>query len=393
MEENINIRYYVAMDSRVGAKGLSTVYIRFWEGDVKTDFNTTIKWPKSLLDGKNQLLLPRYDGDPDVDAYNARLKHIKTIINKMTTKAYVDDYSIRLNQIIESITNNKVYVNFYLFMTEEIRDRYKSKEISYETYRKHKSSLQRFTEFWGSEYIPMAEITKEKISKFDAYHKSQDKMHNTISAYHKDIKTYINRAVEKRILKENPYKYFKFNFVAGDREALEQEDVTALMVLYEENLLRPDHHEILKRILFSCLTGVRISDTHRLKKENIRDRRLVFRPKKGERFGKLMKVPLNDYAYDLVKDAEEFLFKSYSDDFINETFKIIAARAQIDKHLTYHSTRDTFGTIYIELGGDPFSLKELMGHTNIATTQLYVKMAARKKKSLVQNFNSLIPKK
>lgn len=86
------------------------------------------------------------------------------------------------------------------------------------------------------------------------------------------------------------------------------------------------------------------------------------------------------------------LFKPYSDDFINEAFKIIAARAQIDKNLSYHSTRDTFGTLYIELGGDPFSLKELMGHTNIATTQLYVKMAARKKTSLVQNFNSLIPK-
>lgn len=392
MEENINIRYYVAMDSRVGAKGLSTVYIRFWEGSVKKDFNTKIKWPKANLDEKNQLLVSRYEGDPDVDAYNARLNHIKTVINKMTTKAYVDDYTIRLNQIIDSITNNKVYVNFHLFMADEIRDRYKSKEISYETYRKHRSSLQRFTDFWGSDYIPMAEITKDKISKFDASQKSKDKMHNTVTAYHKDIKSYLNRAVAKRIIKENPYKDFKFNWVPGDREALEQEDVTALMILYEEKLLRPDHQEILRRVLFSCLTGVRISDTHRLKKENIRDRWLVFRPKKGERFGKLMKVPLNDYAHDLVIDAEDFLFKSFSDDFINEAFKIIAARAQIDKHLTYHSTRDTFGTIYIELGGDPFSLKELMGHTSLATTQLYVKMAARKKKSLVQNFNSLIPK-
>lgn len=392
MEENLNIRYYVAMDSRVNPKGLSTVYIRFWESDVKTDFNTEIKWPKTNFDEKLQLLTERYPGDPDVDAHNAKLNHIKTIINKMTTKAYVDDYNLRLNHIIDSITKNKVYVNFYLFMAEEMRDRYKSKEISYETFRKHKSSLQRFSEFWGSDYIPISEITLDKISKFDAQQKSKDKMHNTVSAYHKDIKTYINRALSKRIIKENPYKEFKFNFVAGDREALEQEDVTTLIILYEQKLLRPDHHEILKRVLFSCLTGVRISDTHRLKKENIRDRRLVFYPKKGQRYGKLMKVPLNDYAYDLVKDAEDLLFKPYSDDFINEAFKIIAARAQIDKNLSYHSTRDTFGTLYIELGGDPFSLKELMGHTNIATTQLYVKMAARKKTSLVQNFNSLIPK-
>ena len=41
-----------------------------------------------------------------------------------------------------------------------------------------------------------------------------------------------------------------------------------------------------------------------------------------------------------------------------------------------HTVRHTFGTHYIANGGNIFSLKEIMGHASITTTQLYVHLAA-----------------
>ena len=44
--------------------------------------------------------------------------------------------------------------------------------------------------------------------------------------------------------------------------------------------------------------------------------------------------------------------------------------------LSAHTIRHTFGTHYIANGGNIFSLKEIMGHASITTTQLYVHLAA-----------------
>ncbi len=40
-----------------------------------------------------------------------------------------------------------------------------------------------------------------------------------------------------------------------------------------------------------------------------------------------------------------------------------------------HTLRHTFGTHYIDNGGDEFSLQEILGHTNLATTRRYVHLA------------------
>ncbi len=42
-----------------------------------------------------------------------------------------------------------------------------------------------------------------------------------------------------------------------------------------------------------------------------------------------------------------------------------------------HTLRHTFGTQYMLNGGDVFSLKRIMGHSNIETTMLYVEMSDR----------------
>ena len=46
------------------------------------------------------------------------------------------------------------------------------------------------------------------------------------------------------------------------------------------------------------------------------------------------------------------------------------------RKLSAHTMRHTFGTHYIVNGGNIFSLKEIMGHTSITTTQKYVHLAA-----------------
>ena len=59
--------------------------------------------------------------------------------------------------------------------------------------------------------------------------------------------------------------------------------------------------------------------------------------------------------------------------------KVWAANAGIQKDITFHTARHTFGTMMLTLGADIYTTSKLMGHTRIATTEIYAKIIDKKK--------------
>lgn len=66
---------------------------------------------------------------------------------------------------------------------------------------------------------------------------------------------------------------------------------------------------------------------------------------------------------------------------VSNYFGIIKTRYGITKDITEHSLRHSFATYYLMNGGDLITLKEMLGHTSIKTTCIYVHIA--------QDFNNL----
>jgi integrase/recombinase XerD len=60
---------------------------------------------------------------------------------------------------------------------------------------------------------------------------------------------------------------------------------------------------------------------------------------------------------------------------VNRILERIAKRAKVTGRWNPHKFRHTFGHRYILAGGDPFSLRDLMGHSTVTVTMLYVRMA------------------
>lgn len=62
-------------------------------------------------------------------------------------------------------------------------------------------------------------------------------------------------------------------------------------------------------------------------------------------------------------------------------YRILSTKAKkvVDNRIKMnpHKFRHTFATHFVINGGDPFSLRDLLGHTNIETTKVYVDMSPK----------------
>lgn len=64
---------------------------------------------------------------------------------------------------------------------------------------------------------------------------------------------------------------------------------------------------------------------------------------------------------------------------INKVLRQWVEKAGIDKVITYHTSRHTFGTMMMTVGADLYTTCKLMGHADVRTTQIYAKIVDSKK--------------
>lgn len=379
---------YIVIDSKVNKDGLSKLYIRILQGKKKKDYFTGIRWPKEKFDKINEQLLPRFANDADVDMQNSKILEYKNRINKLSIEAYYKNVHFGIDDYVNVLEKKSSLTDFAAFMEDQINRETKKSIISYETYQKHIVILKKIKEYLGPQ-IPMVIITLEKIQEFDAYYRKEGFKNNTVSSYHKVFSKYIGQAVNKSYMEKNPYDDYKYSFTPGERVALTQIEVKKLYKVFEDQVLDYIDHEVLRRFLFSCITGIRISDTHQVTDENIKANALKFTPYKTKKLNKQITIPLPGAALKLIEGRKGKLFVKFADQSINRILKRIAIKVGVNANISYHSARDTFGTIFIELGGDIKSLCDLMGHSSTKITEIYLKMADKRKIQLMNNFDTM----
>lgn len=149
--------------------------------------------------------------------------------------------------------------------------------------------------------------------------------------------------------------------------------------------------EVKRAFLFACYTGLRFSDLKKLtwgkiQPENGRHK-LQYRQKKT---GGFEYFPLSETANKLLKDDSNIInfpnkqvFKLPVLRYYNYVLKQWAKKAGIGKHLSSHVARHTFATLALTNGVDLYTVSKLLGHRDIAATQIYAKIIDKKKEEAV----------
>lgn len=161
----------------------------------------------------------------------------------------------------------------------------------------------------------------------------------------------------------------------------------ALITKYKNGSL---NRRVLLMYLFSCASGLRISDIYNLTwdKIDLEENPLIltFLPIKDNSPNPVpVSVPLDEeglgvevllYAPEgdinnVDRNKKVFQLPPYSK--VGKVLKSIAKRAEIEKNLSYHSSRRTFATLAYMRGVDIHILQKWMGHKSSRTTERYIK--------------------
>ena len=250
------------------------------------------------------------------------------------------------------------------------------------------------------DYIAFRDVDKEFLSEFTDFLRQMPKAskygvlkaggrlsNNSVVSYYGTLRTAINRAYKEGIITVNPTK--EFDFASKVRQEPSRREYLTLDEL--KTLINTEcRHEIVKRaFLFSCLCGLRVSDIRKLRwcdlqRSGGRVRIEITMQKTKEP----LYLPISDEALKWLPERGEandsdFIFLLTHEGTVNDTLQHWAKVAGITKHISFHVARHTHATMMLTLGADLYTVSKLLGHKNIATTQIYAKIVDKKKEEAI----------
>lgn len=275
--------------------------------------------------------------------------------------------------------------DFISFMEKEITTRAKNLDIKRNSLKNQSSTVNVYRQFRTS--LPFEEISVQTIEAFRLWLKARKLHINTIAGHLKNLRTYMNRALEVGYTFEYPFKKVKLRRTKSNRVFLLEEELQTLLEMYNGNTLPENLHITLMYFLAACFTSLRGSDARRINRRMIKEQSLFLEPIKTNQLNKWIEIPLSQIAAKIVHDVLNYDGKVKSEQRMNDDLKIIAAYAGIKKTLTFHVGRHTFATVFLRLGGKVEVLKSILGHEKIETTMEYVHIVNEDKRTQILNFD------
>ena len=224
---------------------------------------------------------------------------------------------------------------------------------------------------------------------FKAYLQEQNLKANTVHLYCTNLVTALKAANKADLLEKDFLN--KLDLPKKEQTERSYLEIDEIQKLIETECINP----MLKQMfLFSCYTGLRVSDCLNLKFENVILKEdgyyLKFQQKKTKAFEVM---PINEIAYSFIpqrKGDHNIVFEglNYST-YFTSILKGWVFSAGIRKKIGFHSARHSFATTLLTLGADLYTVSKMLGHKNIATSQIYTRIIDSKKRDAVDLFSKL----
>lgn len=327
--------------------------------------------PEDLFDQRRQRIKP---GHPNANNYDTEFQIAIAKANNIASRFRIEGKYLTPDGFRDEFTSPTGSMDLIKFIIEELE--LKRPKIAHNTYKQHNTVVNKLKAFRKT--IPFGTITIELMQQFQN-HLIKTNSGPTVHKNLKIVKQYLVEARTKGVVFKDPFVAIKIKNFKSNRLALSETELQRIENYFNKRDCHPKHKKLLQYFLFSCYTGVRISDIRVLTWNNLHEDILIFTPVKTKYKNEDVKVPLGSQAKKYLpvfshrksKKGKWVIFDTYADQVSNRYLKEVADKVEIRKKITYHTSRHTFGSLFAEKG-NVVALQKIMGHGDIKTTMGYV---------------------
>lgn len=266
------------------------------------------------------------------------------------------------------------------------------KALDWNTLKAYRIDLRQFFEY-SKEEFPEKRIIEDYITEL---HKKYSQ--KTIKRKIATLKAYYSYLEEQEIIADNPFRKIKVKFKEMKilprvipREEIEQ--LLNYMYSVGGKEIRQSKYWLRDIAVTETLfaTGARVSEISNIKAENVNlNTGLIRIMGKGgkERYIQIVSSDILDILKEyyeknaeVIKRCGFFFINSrgcrFTEQSIRMMLKKYAKMAGIERNITPHMFRHSFATYLIEEGADISFVQQILGHSSIKTTQIYIHVAAK----------------
>lgn len=277
------------------------------------------------------------------------------------------------------------------------------KELDGNTLKAYRIDLKQFFEF-TQENMPEKNKIEDYITELHKKYKQK-----TIKRKIASIKAYYNYLEEYEIIKDSPFRKIKVKFKEASilPRIIPREEIECLLnYMYEcENTNTKKSYKYWLRdisvveTLFA--TGARVYEISNIKWDciDLNTGAIKIMGKGGkERYIQIASSEILEILQKYHRHNSEAIKKSgfffvnsrghrYTEYSIRLMIKKYTQRAGIERNITPHMFRHSFATYLIEEGVDVSCVQQILGHSSIKTTQIYIHIAARKQAEILREMH------
>jgi len=291
---------------------------------------------------------------------------------------------IRIENINLNVENKKILDEYQMYL---ITVKYMNENTSVSSYIE---DLYKYLEYMEKKHIKSAlKIKYDDIVNYLKYLDDNNYMIASVTRKIVSIKLFHKYLNEKYNIPNVSIKINNPKFYRKLPNILTIEEVDSLLDI---NLITPFDYRNKAMLELMYSSGLRVSELVDLKLSNIDlDNSYVRCLGKGKKerivpIGEIaleyLKIYINEYRDSMLKGyyTENIFLNNHGKNMTRQGFfliiKKIAKNKKIDKNITPHMLRHSFATHLLNNGADLRTIQEMLGHSNISTTQIYTNISS-----------------
>jgi integrase/recombinase XerD len=307
------------------------------------------------------------------DDFENKLKRISTKCKfKSDAIKFISNFNKR--KVKESIKPPSLhqFIKEYLGQLELTQSKSYLRTVTY--------SLDIFKNYIGKD-VPLNQLKVNDLEKFftDKFSKSK----YSAFLHYRNLRSAFQKAVFWNYLEINIIKKIKLPKIAKSFPIFISENQFQLII-------KNTKEENLRDLFYTAFyTGMRLGELVNIKWSWIDFNQNLIKIKNSEIFTTKSKkeriIPINKRLYQVLKNRipkilkindDEFVFYRikgicYNEDFVSKQFKKSVRASGLDDKIHFHTLRHSFASLLVQRGVSLYVVKELLGHEDLSTTQIY----------------------